>query len=147
MHPSVFDWGNILELPQTECVSEFDCVTTWSTFDNHWAGVRFRDLCLKVLPTSDARFVTFTSSDNYTTNLPLEACVDDDVLLVHSWNGKPLDLDHGGPLRMIVPKRYAWKSAKWIKSIEFHAEDRPGFWEVRGYSNTAFPFDDDRFSS
>jgi len=144
--PRSFTFDDLMALPQTEDVSDFHCVTTWSTFDNRWAGIRFRDLCRDVGPKASAAFVTFGSYDGYTTNLPFDACVDDDVLIVHAWNGRPLERVHGGPFRMIVPKRYAWKSAKWLRSVEFHADDRPGFWEVRGYSNTAFPFDDDRFS-
>jgi DMSO/TMAO reductase YedYZ molybdopterin-dependent catalytic subunit len=90
--------------------------------------------------------VLFTASDGYTTNLPMDACLDDDAMLVHGWNGQPLPAEHGGPLRVIVPKRYGWKSAKWIRKITCLAEDQKGFWEVRGYSNTALPWDEDRFS-
>jgi DMSO/TMAO reductase YedYZ molybdopterin-dependent catalytic subunit len=144
--PARLSWNDLLALPQTETVSDFHCVTTWSTFDNAWKGVRFRDALAVARPLSGARFVLFSSSDGYTTNLPLEACVDDDVLLVHSWMGKPLPPEHGGPVRMIVPKRYGWKSAKWLRKITCLAEDQKGFWEVRGYSNTAFPWEEDRFS-
>jgi DMSO/TMAO reductase YedYZ molybdopterin-dependent catalytic subunit len=92
------------------------------------------------------QFVYFMTYDNYSTNLPLEACDDEDVLLVHTWNGRPLPQEHGGPIRMIVPKRYAWKGAKWIKEIVFLDQDRKGYWEVRGYSNTALPWDEDRYA-
>jgi DMSO/TMAO reductase YedYZ molybdopterin-dependent catalytic subunit len=91
-----------------------------------------------VRPLSLAKFVLFKSYDDYTTNLPLEACDDDDVLLSYKWNGKPV--------RMIVPKRYAWKGAKWIKEITFSDKDEKGFWEVRGYSNSALPWDNDRYA-
>ena len=124
--PRVLDWTALLDLPQSDDVSDFHCVTTWSTFDNRWRGTRFKDLCAAVKPSAEARHVVFSSYDGYTTNLPLAACLDDDV--------------------MIVPKRYAWKSAKWLRAVTFLAADAPGFWEVRGYSNTAFPWDDDRFS-
>jgi DMSO/TMAO reductase YedYZ molybdopterin-dependent catalytic subunit len=90
--------------------------------------------------------VTLHSADEYTTNLPLAALLDDDVILAHSVFGKPLAPDHGGPVRLVVPKRYAWKSAKWLTGIEFHEEDRPGFWEVRGYHNDADPWKEQRFS-
>src|SRR2546429_8073427 len=86
------------------------------------------------------------SSIPYTTNLPLARAVEDDVLLVHTWEDAPLPREHGGPVRMITPKLYAWKGAKWIRRITFLAEDRPGFWEVRGYSNTAEPWGNDRYS-
>jgi DMSO/TMAO reductase YedYZ molybdopterin-dependent catalytic subunit len=145
-HPMRLTFAGLLELPQVEAVSDFHCVTTWSTFDNAWSGVRFRDLMARAKPLPEARFVLFASSDGYDTNLPLEACLDDDVLIVHGWMGRPLPPEHGGPVRMIVPKRYGWKSAKWIRKITCLAEDRKGFWEVRGYSNTAFPWEEDRFS-
>ena len=144
--PLRLSWTELLALPQTETVSDFHCVTTWSTFDNAWSGVRFSDLMAKAEPKPEARHVLFTSSDGYTTNLPLEACMDDGVLLVHGWMGHPLPAEHGGPVRMIVPKRYGWKSAKWVRKITCLAEDQKGFWEVRGYSNTAFPWQEDRFS-
>ncbi len=139
-------WADVLAQPQIRLRSDFHCVTTWSTFDNDWDGVSFRHLMDVVKPDQDARFVFFTAYDGYTTNLPLEACDDDDVLLAHTWNGQPLSREHGGPLRMIVPKRYAWKGAKWIKEIVFLDRDRPGYWEVRGYSNTALPWDEDRYA-
>ena len=144
--PRVLDWPAFLDLPQIDDVSDFHCVTTWSTFDNRWRGTRFKDFCAAVKPSAEARHVVFSSYDGYTTNLPLAACLDDDVMIVHGYNGRPLTRDHGGPVRMIVPKRYAWKSAKWLRAVTFLAADAPGFWEVRGYSNTAFPWDDDRFS-
>jgi DMSO/TMAO reductase YedYZ molybdopterin-dependent catalytic subunit len=83
----------------------------------------------------------------YTTNVPLDRAVEDDVLLVHTWEGQPLPREHGGPVRMITPKLYAWKGTKWIRRIEFIAEDHPGFWEVRGYSNSAEPWFNDRYST
>jgi DMSO/TMAO reductase YedYZ molybdopterin-dependent catalytic subunit len=114
-------------------------VTSWSRFDNEWEGVSFKHILSVVKPLSSAKFVLFKSFDDYTTNLPLEACDDRDVLLTYKWNGKPLTKDHGGPVRVIVPKRYAWKGAKWVKEISFSDRDEKGFWEVRGYSNSAFP--------
>lgn len=144
-NPITWSWEHFLAQPQIQCVSDFHCVTTWSTFDNRWEGVGFRHLISLVRPPPSARFVLFTSYDGYTTNLPFEACDDDDVLLTWKWNGEPLVTEHGGPVRMIVPKRYAWKGAKWVKGITFAERDKPGFWEVRGYSNTAFPWDEERY--
>jgi DMSO/TMAO reductase YedYZ molybdopterin-dependent catalytic subunit len=144
--PLKLAWADLMALPQAETLADFHCVTTWSTFDNAWSGVRLRDLMARAAPRPEARFVLFASSDGYTTNLPLDACLEDDVLLVHGWMGRPLPPEHGGPVRMIVPKRYGWKSAKWIRKITCLAEDQKGFWEVRGYSNTAFPWEEDRFS-
>jgi DMSO/TMAO reductase YedYZ molybdopterin-dependent catalytic subunit len=139
-------WEDFLKEATFRSLSDFHCVTTWSTFDNEWEGVSFKRLMALVQPLSSAKFVLFKSYDDYTTNLPLEACDDDDVLLAHTWNGKPLTKDHGGPVRMIIPKRYAWKGAKWVKEITFSDRDQKGFWEVRGYSNSAFPWENDRYS-
>ena len=145
-HPFTWTWEQFLAQPQVELVTDFHCVTTWSTFDNAWKGVLFRHIIQMAKPTPEAKFVFFTSYDNYSTNLPLEACDDDDVMLIQRWNGKPLPKDHGGPVRMHVPKRYAWKGAKWVKEISFLENDKPGYWEVRGYSNTALPWEEDRYA-
>jgi DMSO/TMAO reductase YedYZ molybdopterin-dependent catalytic subunit len=146
-------WDDFLALPQVEDVSDFHCVTTWSRLQNRWRGVRFRTIAELAVPRDSARFVLCTGYDHapgtnvpYTTNLPLARAVDDDVLLVHTWEGRPLPREHGGPCRMITPKLYAWKGAKWIRRIEFLAEDRKGFWEERGYSNTAEPWFNDRYA-
>lgn len=151
-NPVTLTWDQFLALPQAEDVSDFHCVTTWSRFNNHWRGVRFRTLAELVVPAPEARFVLCTGYDTmpgsfipYTTNLPLARAVEDDVLLVHTWEDKPLPPEHGGPCRMITPKLYAWKGTKWIRRIEFLAEDHKGFWEVRGYSNSAEPWFNDRF--
>jgi DMSO/TMAO reductase YedYZ molybdopterin-dependent catalytic subunit len=152
-NPFTLTWDQFLALPQVDDVSDFHCVTTWSRYDNHWRGVRFKTIAELAVPQEAAAFVLCTGSDvmpgsriPYTTNLPLARAVDDDVLLVHAWEGRPLPAEHGGPCRMITPKLYAWKGAKWIRKIEFLAEDRKGFWEVRGYSNTAEPWFNDRYS-
>ena len=151
--PVKLDWEALLALPQVEDVSDFHCVTTWSRLDNHWKGVRLTDLLERVRPAPQARFVKFTGYDQapgtdvpYTTNLPLERASDPDVLLVHTWEDEPLPVEHGGPCRVITPRLYAWKGTKWVRRIELLAEDEPGFWEVRGYSNTAEPWFDDRYS-
>jgi DMSO/TMAO reductase YedYZ molybdopterin-dependent catalytic subunit len=145
-HPVTWSWQDFLAQPQITDVSDFHCVTTWSTFNNTWEGVSFKHIIRTVRPRPEARFVYFTSYDNYSTNLPLEVCDDDDVLLVRTWNSQPLPREHGGPARVIVPKRYAWKGAKWVKEILFLEQDRLGYWEVRGYSNTALPWDEDRYA-
>lgn len=152
--PFTLDWPALLALPQVADTSDFHCVTTWSRFDNHWRGVRFRELAERARPTEEAKFVLCTGADvdpksgePYTTNLPLLDALQEDVLLVHEWNGAPLAREHGGPVRMITPRLYAWKGAKWIVKIEFLAEDAPGFWERRGYSNTGDPWRNDRYRS
>jgi DMSO/TMAO reductase YedYZ molybdopterin-dependent catalytic subunit len=153
-HPVALSWADFLALPQVDDESDFHCVTTWSRLNNRWRGVRFKTLAELAVPAAGAHFVSCTGHDRmpgttipYTTNLPLARAVEDDVLLVHSWEGAPLPPEHGGPCRMITPKLYAWKGTKWIRRIEFLSEDRPGFWEARGYSNTAEPWLDDRYSS
>jgi DMSO/TMAO reductase YedYZ molybdopterin-dependent catalytic subunit len=152
-NPVTLTWDDFMALPQTDDVSDFHCVTTWSRFDNRWRGVRLRDVAELAVPDERARFVLFTGYDvapgtaeSYTTNLPLARAVEDDVLLVHTWEGQPLPREHGGPVRVITPKLYAWKGTKWVRRIEFARDDRPGFWERRGYSNTAEPWLDDRYS-
>jgi DMSO/TMAO reductase YedYZ molybdopterin-dependent catalytic subunit len=144
--PLEFNWIAFRSLPQIKDVSDFHCVTRWSQLDMVWEGVSAREVLMQASPLPLAKFVTLHSYDGYTTNLPLEALLDDDVVIAHSALGHALTAEHGGPVRMVVPKRYAWKSAKWLKAIELHAEDRPGFWEVRGYHNDAFPFLEQRFS-
>lgn len=140
------DWAAFQAMHQVTDVSDFHCVTRWSQLDMDWQGVRARDLLALAQPKETAKFVTLHSYDGYTTNLPLTALLDDDVIIAHSVLGAPLTLEHGGPVRLVVPKRYAWKSAKWLKAIEVHEFDRPGFWEVRGYHNEADPWREERFS-
>jgi DMSO/TMAO reductase YedYZ molybdopterin-dependent catalytic subunit len=153
-NPLTLDWQAFLSLPQVDDVSDFHCVTTWSRFNNHWRGVRFKAIAEAAVPRDEARFVLCTGYDfmpgsyiPYTTNLPLARAIEDDVLLVHTWEGRPLPREHGGPCRMITPKLYAWKGAKWLRKIEFLADDQRGFWEVRGYSNSAEPWFDDRYAT
>lgn len=140
------DWTDFQALPQVTDISDFHCVTRWSQLDMNWQGVRAQDILALAAPLNSAKFVTLHSYDGYTTNIALEALLDDDVIIAHSVLGAPLTSEHGGPVRMVVPKRYAWKSAKWLKAIELHAEDKPGFWEVRGYHNYADPWLEQRFS-
>jgi DMSO/TMAO reductase YedYZ molybdopterin-dependent catalytic subunit len=153
-NPFTLSWEQFLALPQAEDVSDFHCVTTWSRYDNHWGGVKFATIAEHAIPKPEAKFILCTGSDimpgsyiPYTVNVPLARALDDDVLLVHTWEGKPLPREHGGPCRMITPKLYAWKGAKWIRKIEFLAEDKKGFWELRGYSNSAEPWFNDRYST
>ncbi|MBK8253928.1 MAG: molybdopterin-dependent oxidoreductase [Polyangiaceae bacterium] len=150
--PRTFSFEEFCALPQTEDVSDFHCVTGWSRMDNRWKGVRFVDLANLMNVAPDARHVWIEAYDvapgtriAYTTNVSLEEAVQPDVMLVHTWEGAPLAREHGGPVRMITPQLYAWKGAKWIKRITFAERDRPGFWEVRGYSNTALPWYNDRY--
>jgi len=140
------DWAAFNALPQVEDESDFHCVTTWSLLDSRWKGVSFSTLAALVQPKASAGFVMAYAADGYTTNVSLEEAMKDDVLLVHTWNGAPLPREHGGPVRMITPQLYAWKGAKWINRLEFMTANKRGFWEERGYSNTAHPWRDDRYS-
>jgi DMSO/TMAO reductase YedYZ molybdopterin-dependent catalytic subunit len=145
-NPVTLKWPEFLALPQFNDTSDFHCVTTWSQFDMAWEGVAFFTIADLVKPKPEATHVFFKSYDGYSTNNPLEVCLDDDVLIAHQWNGKSITADHGGPARVIIPKRYAWKGAKFIREITFLDRDVLGFWEVRGYSNTADPWTEDRFA-
>lgn len=144
--PVELTWDQFNALPQVEDVSDFHCVTTWSKYDCRWSGVAFTTLYERVRPDAAARFVYFTGYDGYSTNVPLEKCLDDDVLIATAFDGKPLAREHGGPARVIIPKLYAWKGAKFVNGISFLAEDKLGYWEVRGYSNTADPWTEDRYA-
>lgn len=143
---TTLSWEGLNALQQVEDMSDFHCVTTWSKFDCKWTGVAFTELYDLVRPKPSAKFVYFTSYDGYSTNVPLEACLDDDVLIATGFDGAPLPIDHGGPARVIIPKLYAWKGAKFIKGIHFLPGDRLGFWEVRGYSNSADPWKEERYA-
>lgn len=134
-----------MALPQTESVSDIHCVTQWSRYDNHWKGVSARDLLAIVQPKPDANFVIFHAHDGYTTNIRLDQFDQPDVFLVHEWEGKPITRAHGGPVRMLVPRLYLWKSAKWLRRIQFTISDHPGFWEVRGYHNNGDPWLEERY--
>ena len=145
-NPLTWTLDEFMALPQEDFVSDIHCVTQWSRFDNHWKGVSARRIMELVRPKVEARHVIFHSYDGYTTNVKREVFEEPDVLLAHSWEGKPLPRDHGGPVRVVIPSWYFWKSAKWVTRIEFAAEDRPGFWEVRGYHNEGDPWKEDRYS-
>ncbi len=144
--PQTLTWEQFHALPQVEDVSDFHCVTTWSKYDCRWGGVAFTTLYELVQPKPEAKYVYFTSFDGYSTNVALAACLDDDVLIATSFDGALLPREHGGLARVIIPKLYAWKGAKFVNGLTFLAEDKLGFWEVRGYSNTADPWTEDRYA-
>ncbi|HVA83894.1 MAG TPA: sulfite oxidase-like oxidoreductase [Candidatus Binataceae bacterium] len=141
-----FSYEEFRALPPSRQRADFHCVTTWSKLDNLWEGVRVVDLMTRVRPRPEARYVIVHCDGGYTTNLPLEEFVDEDVMLAWRHDGRDLEPDHGWPLRLVVPKLYGWKSAKWVRAIEFAFEDRRGFWEVRGYHNHADPWTEERYS-
>ena len=145
-HPTMLTWDDFMTLPQSDDTSDFHCVTTWSKLNIKWKGVRMLDLAALVQPNESATHIMCYGYDDYTTNISLEEALKPDVLLVHTVEGKPLPKEHGGPVRMITPQLYAWKGSKWINRIEFLDANRLGFWEERGYSNTAYPWRNDRYS-
>lgn len=134
-----------MALPMTESVSDMHCVTQWSRYDNHWQGVAARTMIDMVEPSDKVRHVIFHAVDGYTTNVTRDQFDRPDVLLVHSWEGVPISRQHGGPVRVLIPRLYLWKSAKWVRRIEFSVADKPGFWEDRGYHNNGDPWNEERY--
>jgi len=137
-------WEQFNALQWTTVTADFHCVTQWSSLDNTWEGATLSSLVSLAGVQPQARFVMAHCFGGYTTNLPLDLALAEG-LLAHKQNGQELGEGHGWPLRLIVPSRYGWKSAKWVNGIEFMAEDAPGFWEQRGYNNNADPWKEERF--
>ena len=142
--PLTLSWEQLMAMEQVECHCDIHCVTRWSKLDTSWIGVRVRDVLALAAPTPTGKFVMAHCDGDYTTNLPLEALLDDDVIFAHTYDAKPLEPDHGAPLRLLVPKRYLWKSAKFLRGLEVMSEDRQGFWELNGYHNDADPWTEQR---
>lgn len=143
--PLELDWEAFMNLPQTESVSDFHCVEGWSVLDQRWEGALFSTLVEKACIKGDAKYAWFDCYDGYTTSLPLEKLMDGDVVIAHRLNGESLPQPLGGPVRLVVPKLYAYKSPMWLKAITFMKGDRLGYWESGIYSNTADPWRDDRY--
>jgi DMSO/TMAO reductase YedYZ molybdopterin-dependent catalytic subunit len=143
--PREWTWTDFSRLPEVEVVSDVHCVTRWSRLDNCWRGVRPRDLLAEAGPRSAASHVMVHAEPDYTTNLPLAALLDDDVILATQHDGRPLAAEHGGPVRLVVPRLYFWKSAKWVRGLELMDGDRPGFWEGHGYHMRGDPWLEERF--
>jgi DMSO/TMAO reductase YedYZ molybdopterin-dependent catalytic subunit len=137
-------WDELMELPQREVTTDIHCVTRWSKIDTTWRGVSVSELLDRAGVRATGTHVMAYSDGGYTTNIPLEALLDDDVLLAHTYAGEPLEDDHGAPLRLLVPKRYFWKSAKYLRKLEVMSGDRMGFWELNGYHNDADPWAEER---
>ena len=140
------NWEQFMALPQSKSHSDIHCVTTWSRYDNDWEGVRIADMLSLVQVKPEAKHVMFHAYGGYTTNVPLDELLYNDALLAHTHDGAPLPLEHGGPLRGVVPHLYFWKSAKWVRGIELMAEERPGFWEMYGYHIHGDPWKEERYS-
>lgn len=145
-NPLKLTWKDLLSLPSVESKSDFHCVEGWSVKDCKWYGVRFSSLVQVVKPTRDAKCVFFRCSDGYTTSLDLKELLQEDVLLAYKLNGRYLEESLGAPLRLVVPDKYAYKSAMWVEQITFTKRKELGFWEKRGYSDTADVWKNDRFA-
>lgn len=145
INPITWGWEDFVAQPAFEDVSDIHCVTQWSRYDNRWLGVSSQHLLSVVQPLPKARHVVLHGYDGYATNVRLDHFADADCLLAHSHDGAPITREHGGPVRMIIPRYYLWKSAKWLKRIEFSVGDKPGFWETRGYHNEGDPWVEERY--
>ena len=144
-HVLKWDWAQFMALPQTTFTNDIHCVTTWSRYDNVWVGVPMREVLALVEPKPEAKAVMLKSYDGYSTNLLLSHLDRDDVFIGHTWNGKPLAREHGGPVRLVVPHLYFWKSAKWLRHMSFLDRDTPGYWEARGYHMRGDPWQEERY--
>jgi DMSO/TMAO reductase YedYZ molybdopterin-dependent catalytic subunit len=139
-------WDEFLALPRVTVKSDIHCVTRWSKLDNEWEGVSAKTIIEQVKPTPDAKWVLQHADPDYTTNTSLADLAEDDVVLALKHNGRALDADHGGPLRLVLPKLYFWKSSKWLRAFEFLDVNPPGFWEQNGYHMNADPWKEERYS-
>jgi DMSO/TMAO reductase YedYZ molybdopterin-dependent catalytic subunit len=144
--PFDLSWDQFKALPRKTVSTDIHCVTRWSKLGTTWEGVAIQEILSRAQLRPSARFVLVHAEQGYTTNLPLEVLDDDDVLLADLFDSKALEPEHGWPLRLFVPKRYFWKSAKWVRGLEFLDHDVPGFWERYGYHNEADPWKEERFS-
>ncbi len=140
------DWQEFMALPKTTVSADVHCVEGWSIMDNTWEGVAFQELVKRIHPKPEGRYVMVHSYGDYTTNIPLEDLLDDNVLLAYKHNGQELTPEHGWPLRLVVPKLYFWKSAKWVRGLHFMNEDRLGSWESRGYHRRGDVWREERYS-
>lgn len=144
--PLRLSYDELRALGPVEVVADMHCVTGWTTLDNRWLGVPFRVLAERARPRPEARWVIAHCEHGYTTDLSLEAMMDEDVLLAWGHDGEDLTPEHGWPLRLVVPKRYGWKSAKWLRGLELTDRNRRGFWEERGYHVHADPWREERYA-
>ncbi|MCS6875236.1 MAG: sulfite oxidase-like oxidoreductase [Aquificaceae bacterium] len=144
-NPLELNYEELLKMPSVELIADFHCVTRWSVKDILWEGIQTSSLLSLAKPKGEARYVMVHSLDGYTTNMPLEYLLYEDSLLAYKMNGQTIPLRHGYPLRLIVPRLYAWKSAKYVWGIELLAKDAPGYWEQRGYNMRGDPWKEERY--
>ncbi len=144
-NPLEFSYEEILKMPPVELIADFHCVTRWSVKEIKWEGVQTLHILSLAKPNPEAKYVMVHCLEGYTTNLPIEYLYEEDSILAYKMYGKPIPLRHGYPLRLVVPKLYAWKSAKYVWGIEILKEDAPGFWEQRGYNMRGDPWKEERY--
>jgi DMSO/TMAO reductase YedYZ molybdopterin-dependent catalytic subunit len=145
-NPFELSYDELRAMPASDFRGDIHCVTRWTKQNTYWVGVRFSAIVARAKPLASARFVVQHADNEYTTNLPLDVMLGDDVLIAYEFDGAPVEPVHGGPVRMLVPKKYFWKSAKWLHGLEFRDTDQKGFWEVRGYNNDADPWREERYA-
>lgn len=145
-HPMLLSFEDIKAFPQCESENDIHCVTGWSRLDNVWQGVRTRDIAEKAGVKEEAGYVILHAEEGWTTNLPLDDFLAETSLLAYAHNGEPLTPEHGFPLRGVFPHLYFWKSAKWLRGIQFTKENHPGFWEQNGYHMRGDPWRNQRFT-
>ena len=143
--PITLSWEELEALPAREVTVDIHCVTRWSRFDTSFKGVHWSELAKLAKPKPGARYVVAHAEQDYTANIPLEALEDESALIAYEADGEPLTPDHGWPLRLMIPSRYFWKSAKWLRGIELRSDDEPGFWERLGYHNDADYWREERY--
>ena len=145
--PLRWNWEEFTSLPTTTVTMDIHCVTRWSKLDTTWEGVSTKELMKHVNLKPEAKFVIAHAEYGFTANMPIEAFLDDQSILAYKFDGKPLELEHGWPMRLVIPHKYFWKSAKWLRGLEFMAQDQLGFWERNGYNNNADPWKEERYSN
>ena len=145
-NPREYTWGEFMRLPQVVSISDFHCVETWSVMDQKWEGVRFKTIIEEAVPKKKARYVLLEAYDTYTTSLPIGELMGDDIILAHRWNDEPLPQPLGGPMRLIVPHKYGYKSIMWLREIMFSERDKLGYWERGAFHNNADPWRRQRYN-
>ncbi len=144
--PLSIDWDAFKNLPQSKINADIHCVTAWSLLDNLWEGVSARQLIAMAKPRETTKHVILHAHDGYRTNVSMTRFAEENTLLAHSWNGAPITREHGGPVRMVIPSLYFWKSAKWVRQITFLEHDVKGYWEALGYHNEGDPWLEQRYA-
>lgn len=145
-NPQIYNWDELLALPQVDWQRDIHCVTKWSKFDTPWRGVPLEEVMKRAEVSEVATHLIAHSADGYSTNIPLEDVTGGQALVATAYDGGEIEAEHGGPVRLLVPHLYFWKSAKWLNKLEFVGADQPGFWETRGYHNYGDPWREQRYT-